>query len=171
MAEMASPPTASSFTPLTNEKDATPAKEETKKERERFHIEAGSTTFEALNRITCDNIALTNCVKLGDALYHLALAIGRSGEEMDEMGNISKRGINAGVAKLIHDFLAVKLDSPLRMAPANVGYDPMNPLFREGEAYSIPIDAEMVMILDINPKQPAVIHADDGNEPGPAGRR
>jgi len=166
---LATPPAATTFLSPPDEVEVQKV-EKVSDTSKHFYVEAGSSTFAALNRVTCDNIALTNSVKLGDALYHLALAIGRSGEEVDDMGNVSRKGVNSGVASLIHEFLGTKLNSKLQMAPVNIGYDPMNPLFAKGEAYSIPIDAEMVMILNVKANPPNVIHADDGDTPSAAGR-
>lgn len=109
-------------------------------------IEVKLTLGDYLNKVRMDNIALTGSIPLGDALERLAVAISRSGVRFDDMGNPMKKAVNVELGNLLLEALR-RVPRTVDFQPVSLGYDPTRPMFFEGEAYSCPINSEMVMLL------------------------
>ena len=104
------------------------------------------TLHEYLNKITCSGIALTDNIPFGDAIERMATAISRSGVKIDpKTGNPTQKNINKELGELLMAALGRK-SKTVDFHPTCIGMDPSRPLFMEGEAYSCPMNAEMVLL-------------------------
>jgi hypothetical protein len=115
-----------------------------------------------LNKITCSGIALTDSIPLGDAIERLATAISRSGVKIDPAtGNPTMKQVNKELGELLMEALR-RPTRQIATHPTCLGFDPSRPLFMEGEAYSCPVNAEMVLLR--GKSQPALVFPDTDGE-------
>jgi len=108
-----------------------------------------------LNYIRCSAILLTDSIPLGDALERIAVAIQRTGVRLDEAGNPAMKEVNRELGQVLLDTLS-RAPRTVDVVPVTLGFDPARPYWRKGEALSVPITSECVMLLKKDPREQPV---------------
>ena len=123
------------------------------------------TFHELLNNIRCNNILLSNSIPLGDALYQLAVGIGKSGATFEENGNVKKTAANRDLGKLIHETLTRRPRTTIAVK-CEIGFDPGRCVFTGREAQQMPIQTDTVILLPLDEsKRPVTVRTDSETTP------
>ena len=143
-------------------------------EKQEDKAEVRPSMQELLNNIKMEGVIFANGISLGDALETLANAISRSGETYGLVNgqDVREKGVNKELGTLLIEMLR-RTPRAIRVIPTSFGWDPHRPMFVEGEAVELPINATMLMLLPKSgPRPPSVPVGDNPNQASPiaAGR-